>query len=285
VGCYDRASEPEEIVHPTLVGVAPRDFLGQVPCVDSPGAMRRYIATLYDVSVAPPLQGFALPSSGLVPCLNDIGFSFVALDHEYVAVVQGYDRDDLRQQVTGSPNAVDGDGHVVAPRWSGQCGQIVTPSAGGAGGASGSDDDTDDPEGEGGDDGSTAAPGFDVAGVTATADWTVYASYCLPLVDHGVSDTAVSVQLSDALRDLDCGSDEGEVSEFTAELEGASTPPLRAECADTVEFGGLEPGADYQFNVLAFEAGSDAPGWQTTCRASALGGTVTPATCDPLVER
>ena len=290
MGCYDRASEPEEIIHPTLVGVAPRDFLGNVPCVDSPGAMRRYIATLYDVSVAPPLQGFALPSSGLVPCLKDIGFSFVALDHDYVAVVQGYDRDDLSQQVTGSPNAVDEDGQVVAPRWTTQCGQLVTPTSDtGAGGASGSDEDTDDSddlEGEGGEDGSTAAPGFDIAGVTATANFTVYATYCLPFVDHGpVSDTSVSIGLDGALRDLDCGSDDGEVSEFTAELAGASTPPLRAECAATVEFGGLEPGQDYQFNVLAFETDSDEPGWQTTCRATALGGTLTPATCDPLVER
>lgn len=281
MGCFDRASEPEAIEHPTLLGVSPRDFLGDVPCVDSPGAMRRYSATLYDVSVDPPLQGFALPSSGLVPCLQDIGFSYVAIDHEYVARVQAYDRDDLSPQVTGSPNAVDAEGRVVAPRWTAECGQPAT----GTGGAPSSSDD-DDGEGEGGEDDTTPAPGFVVDGVTATANFTVYTSYCMPLVDHGpASETRVSLGLDEALRDLDCGDESGEIAEFTAELAGATTAPLRADCAGTVEFGGLEPGSDYRFNVLAFEAGSDEPGWQTTCRATTQSGTVTPASCDPLRER
>lgn len=243
--------------------------------------MRGYIATLHDVSVEPPLQGFPLPSSSLVPCLQDVGFSFVAIDHEYVARVQGYDRDDLRQQVTGSPNAVDPEGRVVAPRWTAECGQLAT----GAAGAPSSNDS--DSEGEGGDDGGdTAAPGFAVAGVTATANFTVYASYCLPLVEHGPpSDTRVSVRLDEARRDLDCGDASGELSEFTAELVGATTDPLSSNCTGVAEFGGLEAGEDYHFNVLGFEAGSDEPRWETTCRATAQSGTVTPASCDPLSER
>lgn len=281
MGCYDTPSEPEEIVHPTLIGVSPQHFLGDVPCMDTPGAMRSYMATLYDVSVDPPLQGFELPSSGMVPCLQDITFLFVGLDHEYVARVQGFDRDDLRPQITGSPNAVDSDGHVVAPRWTGECGQLVTGSAG-AGGADGSDD----VDGEGGDDGATAAPGFSVAGVTATAHFTVYTSYCQPLVDHGpVTATGVSVNLEQAKRDLACGDDSGEIAEFSAELAGATAPPLRADCASTVEFSDLEPGADYEFNVLGFEAGSEEPRWATLCRATAERGTVIPANCDPLRER
>ncbi len=278
-GCFDRAAEPEQIEHPTLLGVSSRDFLGDVPCVDAPGAMRRYSATLYDVSVDPPLQGFALPSSGLVPCLQDIGFSYVAIDHEYVARIQAYDRDDLRPQVAGSPNAVDAEGRVVAPRWTAECGQPA-----GAGGApSGS---ADDDEGEGGEDDTTPAPGFVVDGVTATANFTVYASYCTPLVDHGpATDTRVSLQLDAALRDLGCGEASGEIAEFTAELAGASTAPLRADCTGSVEFGGLESGTDYRFNVLAFEAGSDEPRWQTSCRATTQRGTVIPASCDPLSER
>ena len=293
VGCYDTPSEPEEIVHPTLVAVSPRDFLRDVPCMDTPGAMRQYMATLYDVSVDPPLQGFALPSSGLVPCLQDMTFLFVGLDHEYVARVQGFDRDDLRPQITGSPNAVDSDGQVVPPRWTAECGQLVTGSAG-AGGA-GSDEpddadsddaDSDDDDDDYGDDDGTAAPGFSVAGVTATAHFTVYASYCQPIVEHGpATDTGVSVNLEQARRDLACGDESGEIAEFSAELTGATAPPLRADCTSSVEFTDLEPGADYQFNVLAFEAGSDEPRWATVCRATAERGTVIPASCDPLRER
>lgn len=247
--------------------------------------MRRYVATLYDVSVDPPLQGFPLPSSGLVPCLQDIGFSFVAIDHEYVARVQGYDRGDLRQQVSGSPTMVDAEGHVVAPRWTAECGQIAIGTAG-AGGARDSSEDAEATNGEGGDDGDTAVPGFAVAGVTATANFTVYTSYCLPFIDHGpASDTGISVRLDEARRDLDCGDESGEVAEFTAELAGATTAPLRGDCESTVEFTELAPARDYRINVLAFEAGADEPRWQTTCRATALGGTITPASCDPLSER
>lgn len=248
--------------------------------MDSPGAMRSYIATLHDVSVDPPLQGFALPSSKLIPCQQDVGFSFVAIEHEYVARVQGYDRDDLRPQAAGSPNAVDSDGRVVAPRWTTECGQLPN----GAAGAANSDSDS---QGEGGDDGGgTAAPGFSVAGITATSNFTVYTSYCLPLTLHGPpSDTLVSVRLDQARRELECGDESGELAEFTVELTGATTDPLSADCTGTVEFGGLEAGQDYEFNVLAFEAGADEPRWQTTCRAMAWSGTVTPASCDPLSER
>ncbi|HEU5074188.1 MAG TPA: hypothetical protein VFU02_08445 [Polyangiaceae bacterium] len=245
--------------------------------------MRRYIATLHDVSIDPPLQGFPLPSSGLVPCLQDVAFGFVALDHEYVARVQGYDRDDLSQQITGSPNAVDSEGRVVAPRWTAECGQLASGTAGAGGAPDSSEEATN---GEGGDDGDTAAPGFAVAGVTATANFTVYTSYWVPFVDHGPpSDTGVSVRLDEARRELDCGDESGEIAEFTAELAGATTAPLRGDCESTVQFTELAPAADYRINVLAFEAGADEPRWQTTCRATALGGTVTPASCDPLSER
>jgi hypothetical protein len=247
--------------------------------------MRRYSATIYDVSVDPPLEFFALPSSDLIPCLQHVTFSFVVPDHEYVARVQGYDRDDLDKQSPGSPHAVDDNGQVVAPRWTTECGQLVTGL--GAAGAGGSQDDADnDTEGEGGADGATAAPGFQVAGVTSNTRFTVYANYCLPLVDHGpVTDTAVSVGIDHALRDLECGHDGGEVAEFTAELEGSTIAPLRTDCGDVVSFTGLEPGTDYRINVLGFEAGTDEPRWQTGCRATALAGTVTPSSCDPLRER
>src|SRR5688572_25478601 len=112
--------------------------------------MRRYSATIFDVSVDPPFEYFELPSSDLVPCLQEVSFSFVVLDHEYVARIQGYDEDDLSKQSAGSPNAVDDDGHVVAPRWTTECGQLVTGLGGaGAGGSPGANQD-DDIEGEGG---------------------------------------------------------------------------------------------------------------------------------------
>ena len=51
---------------PTLVAVAPQDFLGEVVCADAPGAARRMVVTFFDLGTAEePADPFALPSTVL----------------------------------------------------------------------------------------------------------------------------------------------------------------------------------------------------------------------------
>src|SRR5262245_34271007 len=70
---------------PTLVAVAPADFEGDVPCADAPGAMRAFVATIFDLGTSDaPRDPFALPSgvvndgSGVyrpATCQNPTGFA------------------------------------------------------------------------------------------------------------------------------------------------------------------------------------------------------------------
>ncbi|HTQ05660.1 MAG TPA: hypothetical protein VMI54_17480, partial [Polyangiaceae bacterium] len=41
------------VYHPTQIGVTPSDFLGNVPCATTDGALRSYVATVFDVEYQP----------------------------------------------------------------------------------------------------------------------------------------------------------------------------------------------------------------------------------------
>ena len=93
--------------------VKPERFLGQVPCLDTEGAAKLYVATLEDVT--PNLFGrpeatptsFTLPSSAPTSCHLPVGFGFVIAGHQYVADLQVYDRSDHRPAVTGGAVMLD----------------------------------------------------------------------------------------------------------------------------------------------------------------------------------
>ncbi len=102
--------------------------------------MRRYVATLTDVSPGPgdaPLN-FTLPSSALqidssdatsesiryepVPCSDSVEFGLVVTGHYYWAKIDGYDRDDLEMLEPGLPIVVDAKTRArVLPRWTTTC--------------------------------------------------------------------------------------------------------------------------------------------------------------------
>ena len=132
----------------TLVEVSPTEFLGSVPCVDARGAMRRYVATVFDagpedVNGAGGANGggdssdFALPSSTVahgdvtgdgapdatpIPCAQTVGFSRVVIGNRYWAEIDGYDRDDLVALAPGTRILYDPvTSERVAPRWSTSC--------------------------------------------------------------------------------------------------------------------------------------------------------------------
>ena len=245
--------------NPTLVAVEPEAFLGDVPCLSSPGAMRRYVVTLEDVTgdlggEEADFDTFVLPSSPPVSCEVPVAFGFVIPEHRYVADIQGYDRTDLVPLAAGSPVMLSADsGEVVEPRWTTSCGR--------------------------------QNQGTDTA-VIAFERVTIPVRACEPLVDHleGGSPTGVTVSLADALADLECGSEPGTVDRFEVALNGSEDAPLEASCGDTVTFEALTAEATYTFTVTAFEADAATAAWETTCYRTAELGAVVPAYCDPLFE-
>jgi hypothetical protein len=310
--CVDSGGGDSGIDFPTLIAVSPQDFLGGVRCANAPGAMRRYVATLYDVSEDVGVDGFALPSSGPVDCRLEAKFGMVVPGRRYVARVDGYDRTDIRPlgapdvANSGSPVMVDAaTGEYVAPRWTSACSGAATRDDSGPPLESGGPD-ADLPDAEAPDagadsdvpDGTLEAAAQvscntdpdpvarrDVA-VTCVRYLTRRVAACSPLCDGvGPGITGLSVSLSRALDTLQCGNGPGQVATFRVEREGGTEPPQTAACGQVVIFTeGIAPSRLAIFKVTAFENGSSSPSWETRCHGEPALGTVLPVSCDPLVS-
>jgi hypothetical protein len=243
-GCSDETVPVVGIAHPTLVQVSPDEFLGDVPCVDSPGAMRRYVATVFDL---PPVDAdagaeapdFALPSSTVergdgratpMPCTQSVSFSHLVQDHRYWAAIDGYDRDDLVALAPGTRLLYDPlSSERVEPRWTTSCAED--------------------------------AP---ILGDSAPAGATL-----------------VEVSLDGALGMLECGTEAGSVDHFVVTPPNGA--PMDAACGESVALPGLGPvGATLTLSLKAFEAGASEPSWGTSCVAEIVSGVTTRATCYPL---
>jgi len=263
-------SEPEVVVvgisHPTLVEVSPDDFLGRVPCLPSPGAMRRYVATVYQLpkedaddgagGAGTETPGFALPSSTVsrgdgtasaIPCMQKVGFSHIIHEHRYWAEIDGYDRDDLLALAPGTRILYDPVTlERVVPRWTTSCAK-------------------NDP----------------IKGVSFAVR-TI--GNCEPLVDSAPGGEArVEVRVDGALDGRMCGSEAGEVERFEVTPPGGA--PLGATCGGTVTLTGLDPeSVVLSLPLRAFQAGASEPTWGTTCVADVVQGVTTSAECLPLTS-
>lgn len=268
--CSEEEVPVVRIAHPTLVEVRPEQFLDTVPCRDAPGAMRRYVATVYDLGPEPEDgeedecgdagagdgdKGFALPSSTIerggdmasaIPCTQRVGFSRIVIGHRYWAEIDGYDRDDLVALEPGTRILYDPvTGVRIAPRWKTSCGRCNP--------------------------------------VTGLGSVVRTIGTCEPLEDSMPStETLVVVGVDGALDGLTCGSGAGEVERF--EVTPPSGAPVGAACGETVPLTDLEVGGTVTFPLRAFEAGASEPTWGTTCAAEAIRGVTTTATCLPLVS-
>lgn len=291
--CSNSSTSDTDDLPTTSILVSPQDFLGELVCGEYPGAVRRYQATLLDVTedLAEP---FALPSSELLRCNQTAYFSFVRPGRRYIAQVHAYDSPDLAIQAPGVPLVVDRDGQVVEPRWQTTCyGEDgVDYAVGGAGGA-GSD-----------------------WGVEALLYTQLYVRGCGQLVDSGeLGPTGLSFSLESTLVGLSCGAGPGQVERFwispspleptpppsgvggadnaggagglggSAGGDGGPTPePVGTEvsCGEDTEIVGLPGGVSLRFYVYAYEAGATTPSWSTSCRGFTTPGVIVPARCDPL---
>jgi hypothetical protein len=275
----------------TVVLVEPSQFLGSVPCLDAPGAMRRYVATLYDVTAppgSPGLQGgIALPSSAPAPCHLGVRFSLVTPGRRYTAEIDAYDRDDLRPFTPGGRVMEDASGQLIAPRWTSSCAGGASPDVRyfADGGIAHPDAGEGEPE---------APSGRDLTiAVLALEQRTVPMRACAPLQDHGAAEgpTGLLVDLGTALVEKSCGYDPGRIASFTVTLRETG---IRREgpCEEPLVFTELSAGEAYTFDVVALECdGRDAGGpsdaglgrrWVTACHGFAVAGVVRRAACDPL---
>jgi hypothetical protein len=274
--CSEGTTVVTTVVHPTLVSVTPEDFLGSVPCVDAPGAMRSYVATIwqmgprdapsYDPAVEPQPDWFPLPSSGPIPCTQSVGFARVIPDHRYYAEIRGYDRPNLVQLLPSVDVLFDADtGERVVPRWSTQCTRSVRPSTTGA------------PASE---DGEVLA---DVFGVTARASTVRTIHGCNELVDAEPSELkSVSISLDASLGSVRCGEGEDAIARF--EVQTPSGELIGAACGERVTLEDVAGGA-LVLPVLAYAAGADEPSYGTTCTATATRGAAVTASCLPLTDQ
>jgi hypothetical protein len=261
-GCAEQSEVPTTVIHSTIVEVSPALFLQGVPCLEAAGAMRSYVATIWDLDAgrqfgtndpappdpnAVPVPPFALPSSSAVACTQPVGFARVIDGHRYRADIAGYDRPGLEPIAAGVPILHDPlTGERVEPRWTGTCG------------------------GE--------------EGVIARETRTRTVGDCTPLVDAAPSElTAVEVRIDSVLGALGCGSEAGQVERFEVEREPGER--TLANCGEAVVFDDVSPGATLRLPVFAYTAGSEAPTWGTTCTARAAAGAVVPASCTSLTDR
>jgi hypothetical protein len=299
-GCASEGGGEAGIVHPTLIAVSPQDFLGDVPCAETPGAMRAYVATLIDVSPglgadAEPVPEFRLPSAAPTSCRADVAFAFVASGHRYIAEIQGYERDalDLRPLAPGSATMLDAGGNVVEPRWKTTCGKVeavrnAVADAGLDGAVDASVADAEagsEPAADAGIGASNAVSGSALVrmqSTTAVSRTTRYVRACEPLESgQSLGDTGIAVELQSALGGLACGDTPGAISRFRAVLT-ATGASREAACTEPVVFSGLTPGIFYELFVEAFEKDMTTPRWGTRCWRETQPGVTLEATCNPL---
>lgn len=139
IACSGSGSTSTALPHPTVIEVSPLEFASTPACDAGPGSLKRYIATLIDVTPGTTADSapvdFVLPSSALqvesagsihyepIPCRRSVFFGWVAPGHSYRTELLGYDRDDLQLFEEGFPIAVDPVTRaVVEPRWTATCG-------------------------------------------------------------------------------------------------------------------------------------------------------------------
>jgi hypothetical protein len=258
-GCSSSSATSVAVSHPTMIEVAPEDFLGSVPCSEGPG-LKRYVATLFDINYV--AQGgssgtdpesdaqaggvgpdFQLPSSPATPCLAGVGFGLVVAGRHYDVKIDGYDTDDLapravgsRQMVSPAPSTDQPITPLATPRWTAHCEDAV-----------------------------------------AVDSTIVRADHCAPftVVDREALGS-VRIPLGKLLDGLSCGDQLGQVDHFSVSLSTGTDAPLiqTVACAPNAEalFTELSPRQRVSAYVTALSA-DDSEG---TAPSDALAG----ATCD-----
>jgi hypothetical protein len=272
-GCSSDGTTSTAVTHPTMIEVAPEDFLGDVPCTQGPG-LKRYVATLFDTNYVAPVASaggadsgadgdsggagsdvFQLPSSLPTPCLAGVGFGLVVAGRHYDVKIDGYDTDDLapralgaREMVSPRPTSDEPVTPPATPRWTAHCEDAV-----------------------------------------AVGSTIVRADHCTPFtVVDGAALGSVHIPLATLMGGLVCGEEPGQVDHFDVTLD-AGDSQLRVQsvscAADAAAiFLDLPPRLRVSAYVTAFSADGVDAFAGATCDAFTLPDSSVDAECAQLSE-
>jgi len=280
VACSSDPVATNAVTHPTLIEVAPEAFLGQVRCSEDPGAMRRYVATLFDItddaggaggqpatgeapsgsggagdaapSVAPSDEepvGFAHPSSAPTDCQAAVGFGFVVGGRRYRAEVDGYESTDLTPRGSGTRSMLGGDGSVLTPRWRMGC-----------------------------------------RGAVASNQRIVRAWDCGPIGTPAEApsdgEAKLEIDTNELLGAEGCGTSEGEVERLRVLLTvpGQAEQTAEVACGEVASFDTLPTNRTVLAYVTAFSAGSTTAFAGTNCQGFTAAGVTLQASCSKLSQ-
>lgn len=261
-GCSSGGGGTAGVTHPTMIEVAPQDFLGNLTCTTQGQGVRRYVATLFDVTVGsgapgeqpadiPTEGGFRLPSSPPTPCSASVGFGFVAPGRRYRVEVDAYDTTQLEARVPGSRRMVDvssgssaaGQPAIVEPTWSTQC-----------------------------------------AGATAVQSTIVRAGGCAPLEPQPTGPAELSVDTGSLLGDLQCGDGAGQIERLEVTLQDETPQTVSVACGEVALFSGLAGRRSLTLLVKAFAADGAEAFAGAKCQGLIAPGASVTATCADLSQ-
>jgi hypothetical protein len=294
-GCQETTTPVVGVYHPTLVSVDPSKLSGGVPCANAGGALRAYVATVFDVEYeadgslvtasapdlagtggapdqeasnqAPDLAGFCpadatpgtAPRSKLGFALPSSGPTDCRTPVAFSRVVDGHR---YRAEVDG----YDRDGLVPlvagAPI-------MVDPATG-----------------------DRVAPRWkwrcgDACPENALAYLNRPFSECTlePGSEVPNGSSTVLVTLDGVPGVPACGTDAGSLDHYSVSYGNASgvTTSIEAACGEQIELDDVPERGTLKLSVLAYEAGNAEATWGTTCTATLIPGLTVNAGCAPLI--
>jgi len=269
-GCSSGGATSTAVTHPTMIEVAPEDFLGDVPCSEGPG-LKRYVATLIDTDyvaqggasgVDPEAEAagapanFQLPSSRPTPCLAGVGFGLVVPGRHYDVKIDGYDTDDLAPRANGSrqmvtpaaPTDEQPASTLLAPRWTAHCEDAI-----------------------------------------AVDSTIVRALHCTPFAPlDAAAPATVRIPVAKLMGGLVCGDQPGQIDHFDVTLDAGDGVPRMSSvpCAPDADvlYEGLAPRVRVSAYVTAFSVGNIDAFAGATCDAFTLPESSVDADCGALSE-
>ncbi len=228
--------------YPTLVEILPDDFLEGLPCVDAPGAPRRYTATLTDTEAAAAGTPSTLTASA--SCVEGLAFAAVTVGHHYTMSLAVFDTTDPL---------------VTAPAWTTTCATHVGEEPGQPGAPRGVVALSQ-----------TAVP---VTPCEPLVRETPYGVTALSL------DARAAFTDRFTCSSPPPSPDETTITSFDAAPAGSPLPGAVNPCGASVVFSSLTPGAQQTYKLFASNATGS---WFSTCYQTTLEGMTLPASCDPL---